>query len=100
MYGLPEQFSDLSPRRQRQIADFILSKSEEIKLEAMDDALRMLFAIPVLVLHDYFGFRTIRLTRFLNAMNTKVKSVNADPDAMAEIVETAQKEAGYVLETI
>lgn len=84
--------SKMTPVRTYTVTDAELKK---IKDEAVDEALRMLLSIPVLVLHDKFGFGKVRLDRFLSGVNTWIKAVHQDEDTMTEVFKTAQAEAGY-----
>ena len=68
---------------------------EKIKEQAMNRALRVLLAMPVVILHDKFGFRRVRQQRFLGYLKTWIRAINMDDGTLAEILEIAQKEVGY-----
>lgn len=64
----------------------------------MNQALQMLLAVPVLVLHDKFGFGRIRLNRFLGYVQTWIRACNEDDNTLLEVYQVAKEEAGYELE--
>lgn len=68
---------------------------DKIKEQAMNRALRVLLAMPVVILHDKFGFGRVRQQRFLGYMKTWIRAINMDDGTLAEILEIAQKEVGY-----
>lgn len=71
---------------------------QRIESKAVDDALRALLAIPVMVLHDKYGFGEVRLGRFMGYVNTWIKAIHEDENTLAELVELAEKEAGFKIE--
>lgn len=71
---------------------------KKIKDDAVTEALKILLAVPVVVLHDKFGFGTVRNGRFLSCVNTWVKACMQDENTLAEVLKVAQEEAGYTLE--
>lgn len=97
---IAKAFPDLSERRQRQIAYYVQSLADTMKQDAIDNAMDMLLAIPVLVLHDKFGFGQERLGRFLSAVRTWITACNEDENTLAEVVKTAQEEAHYEIQMI
>ena len=100
LIDLPEEFHDLSPRRQRQIAGFLEKELRKAQLDFLEQSLDLLFAIPALVLKDKFGFGRERQYRFMSACETWLKAVHDDPNTMSEIVELAKQEVGYTFETV
>lgn len=94
---LPDKFNDLSDRRKRQIVEYLNEMQRQIWLDAVDQCISLMLAIPVVVLRDKFGFGKVRHGRFINACQTWIKAVNNDPKTMQELCEIAQKEAGYEL---
>ena len=68
---------------------------DKIKEQAMNRALRVLLAMPVVILHDKFGFGRVRQQRFLGYLKTWIRAINMDDGTLTEILEIAQKEAGY-----
>lgn len=70
---------------------------KRIKDEAVDEALVLLLAIPVLVLHDKFGFGALRLNRFMEYVNTWIKAIHQDENTLAEVVKAAQEDASFEL---
>ena len=68
---------------------------ERIKEQAMNRALRVLLAMPVVILHDKFGFGRERQQRFLGYLKTWIKAINMDDETLTEILEIAQNEVGY-----
>lgn len=70
----------------------------EMKREAANAAARKAFllfmSIPVMVLHDKFGFGRTRLARFMDYALVWFESVHDNETRLAEIVEIASKECG------
>lgn len=71
-----------------------------IKHEAVDDALQVLLAVPVLVAHDKLGYGPLRARRFASWMQTWVKAIHEDENTLAEIVKLAQELVGYRVEWV
>lgn len=71
---------------------------DQMKHEAMLAATRRAFllfmAIPVMVLHDKFGFGAIRLGRFMHYALIWYKSVHDNETEILEIVKVAEEECG------
>jgi hypothetical protein len=54
----------------------------------------MFMAIPVMVLHDHFGFGVIRLGRLMHYALGWYKSVHDNETEILEIVKVAEEECG------
>ena len=57
----------------------------------------MFLSIPVMVLHDKFGFGKTRLTRFMDYALVWFESVYDNETRLTELVEIASKECGIVV---
>lgn len=90
-----QQGTHIAPPRTYTLTDADIRR---IKSEAVDDALRALLAIPVMVLHDKYGFGELRLSRFMGYVNTWIKAIHEDENTLSELVELAEKEAGFKIE--
>lgn len=69
--------------------------AEKAKQDATNKAIKMLFALPSVVLHDKFGFGQLRLDRFLQYIQTWIKAIDEDPGTLGELMELAETETGY-----
>ena len=54
----------------------------------------MFMSIPIMVLHDKFGFRKVRLTRFMDYALVWFESVNNNETQLRELVKIAEDECG------
>lgn len=66
----------------------------QVKHEAMADAFTILLAIPVLVLHDKFGFGKVRLDRFNHYVLMWLAEIDKGNTTVAEIKDILKREAG------
>lgn len=71
---------------------------EQMKYQAVHDAMRktflMFISIPVMVLHDKFGFGKQRLTKFMDYCLVWYESVRDDETRLQELVKIADEECG------
>lgn len=71
---------------------------EQMKLEAVNTATRraflMFMALPVMVLHDKFGFGKLRLSRFMHYALTWYEAVQNNETRLMELVKIAETECG------
>ena len=71
---------------------------EKMKVDAVNEATRkaflMFLSIPVMVLHDKFGFRKIRLGRFMDYVLIWYESVQNNETRLMELVKIAEDECG------
>lgn len=74
--------------------DQIRQIKREAVNEALDRAFRMLLSIPVMVLHDKFGFGKMRLGRFMDYVLVWYESVQSDETRLAELLKIAEEECG------
>ena len=74
--------------------DQIDQMKHDAVLTATRRAFLMFMAIPVMVLHDKFGFGIIRLGRFMHYALGWYKSVHDNETEILEIVKVAEKECG------
>lgn len=79
---------------------YVLNEDQirQIKMDAVNEAtnkaFRMFLSIPVMVLHDKFGFGKMRLSRFMNYALIWYESVQNDETRLAELVKIAEDECG------
>ena len=74
--------------------DQINQMKHEAVLEATRKAFLMFMAIPVMVLHDHFGFGAVRLGRLMHYALSWYKSVHDNETGILEIVRVAEEECG------
>lgn len=71
---------------------------EAIKRKAVEEAtikvFMMLMSIPVMVLHDKFGFGKTRLARFMEYLLLWYESVQSGETRLMELVKVAEEECG------
>jgi hypothetical protein len=77
---------------------------EKLKRDAANEATRkafvMLMSIPVMVLHDKFGFGVRRLTRFLDYVLIWCESVQNNETNLVELIKIAEDECGIKITTL
>lgn len=75
---------------------------DKMKRDAVNEATRKAFAmflsIPVMVLHDKFGFGKQRLTRFMDYVLVWYESVQAGETPLRELLTVAERECGIRVE--
>lgn len=67
---------------------------DRIQMIAMRNAFKLLLSIPVVVLHDHFGFGQIRLDRFMNYALHWVESVQSGETKITDLMKLAEEESG------
>lgn len=70
---------------------------QELRTEAVDDALRVLAYVPLMVLRDKFGFGKVRLDKFLREFAELVDCVENDYVGFEDMIETIKDETGLVI---
>lgn len=70
---------------------------QELRTEAVDDALRVLAYVPLMVLRDKFGFGKTRLDKFLKEFAELVDCVENDYLGFEDMIETIKDETGLVI---
>ena len=79
---------------------YVLTEDQivEIKRKAVQEAMRKTFllfmSIPVMVLHDKFGFGKLRLGRFMDYAVMWYESVHDNETQLMELVKIAGEECG------
>jgi hypothetical protein len=79
---------------------YVLTEDQirKMKQDAVNEATRkaflMFLSIPVMVLHDKFGFRKVRLSRFMDYVLVWFESVQNDETRLAELVKICEEECG------
>lgn len=79
---------------------YVLSENqiENIKNAAVREAFQMLLSIPLVVLYDKFGFRKVRLDRFLHYALGWVDSIQTGEITLDEMLKICRDEAGIKIE--
>lgn len=70
---------------------------EELRAEAVDDALRVLSYVPLMVLRDKFGFGKVRLDRFLREFAEQVDCIENYFVGFDDMIEAIKDETGLVI---
>lgn len=89
-----------SARQQEKTRTYVLTEDQIIKIkqdaarEATRKAFLMFMSIPVMVLHDKFGFGKTRLTRFMDYALMWFDSVYDNETQLRELVKIAEEECG------
>lgn len=89
-----------SAKQQAKPKTYVLTEDqiEKMKYDAVDEATRkaflMFLAIPVIVLHDKFGFGKQRLGKLMDYMLVWYEAIMHDEVRMMELVKVAEKECG------
>ena len=84
---------------------YVLNEDQIIRLKndavnlATRRAFLMFMSIPIMVLHDKFGFRKVRLSRFMDYALIWFESVQNDETRMMELVKIAEEECGIKINT-
>lgn len=74
--------------------DQIRKLKQEAVTEATRRAFLMFMSIPVMVLHDKFGFRKVRLSRFMDYALVWFESVQNDETRLMDLVKICEVECG------
>ena len=74
--------------------DQITKMKQDAVKEATRKAFFMFMSIPVMVLHDKFGFGKIRLGRFMDYALIWFESVQDNDTSLMELMKIAEKECG------
>ena len=94
-----------SAKQQEKPKTYVLTEDQiaQMKRDAVNEATRkaflMFMAIPVMVLHDKFGFGKIRAGRFMDYALVWFESVHENETGLMELVEIAEKECGICVIT-
>lgn len=76
---------------------YVLTEDQitKIKNDAVSEAILALLTIPVIVLHDKFGFGQIRLDRFTHYCFGWLNSVQSGEVSLSELQKISEAEAGF-----
>ena len=74
--------------------DQIAQIKREAAHEATQKAFTMFLSIPVMVLHDKFGFGKLRLSRFMDYVLIWFESVYGNETQLKELIKVAEQECG------
>lgn len=89
-----------SAKQQEKQRTYVLTEDQinQMKRDAVNEAMRktflMFLSIPVMVLHDKFGFGKQRLSRFMDYALIWFESVKNDETQLMELVGVAENECG------
>ena len=83
MYGLPDEFTDLSERRQRAIIKYVEAQVEEAKKEMFFDTTITTVAVGVKTANELFGFGRKRISRYAKQWQYDLNDFNQDRDTRA-----------------
>lgn len=72
----------------------LMKRKAEVMAKAVHDAFMLFMSIPVMVLHDKFGFGKIRFDRFMNYVLMWYESVQNGEFTIEHIVEIAESVSG------
>ena len=72
----------------------LMKRKSEIMAKAVHDAFMLFMSIPIMVLHDKFGFGKIRFDRFIHYVLVWYESVQSGETAIEHIVEIAESVSG------
>lgn len=79
---------------------------DQLKQEAVDEAalvaFKMFMAVPIMVLHDKFGFGSLRAQRFMDYAMIWYESVQKNETSLKEIMKIAEELTGvqFILDSI
>lgn len=78
---------------------YVLTEEQirQMKVDATEDAFRMLLSIPVTVLHDKFGFDQVDMDKFMHYAFGWVEGVQKNEVTLNELLEICKNEAGITL---
>jgi hypothetical protein len=86
--------------QQQKQKTYVLTEEQiqQMKYQAVHEAMKktflMFLSIPVMVLHDKFGFGEQRLTKFMDYCLVWYESVRDDETRLMELVKVAEEECG------
>jgi hypothetical protein len=89
-----------SARQAEKPKTYVLTEDQinKIKMDAVREATRkaflMFMSIPIMVLHDKFGFGKIRAGRFMDYALVWFESVHDNETGLMELVKIAEEECG------
>ena len=66
----------------------------QLKNDAVAEAVKMLLAIPMLVLHDKFGYDQVELDRFLHYAMSWVTGIQNGEVSIKDVVRLCEEETG------
>ena len=78
---------------------YVLTEDQitKMKNDAVSEAMLALLTIPVVVLHDKFGFGQVRLDRFTHYVYGWLDSVQTGEVAFSELQKICEAEAGFTI---
>ena len=83
--------------KQEKPKTYVLTEDQIVKMknDAVSEAILALLTIPVIVLHDKFGFGQIRLDRFTHYCFGWLNSVQNGEVSFSDLQKIAETEAGF-----
>jgi len=79
------------------IQNYIKQGYEKGRKDSVQMATDFALAVPLLTLHDDFGFGSVRLERFLNKSEKTYEGINEGYLTIQDILNTLEEEVGVVL---
>lgn len=82
--------------RQEKPRTYVLTEDQikKMKSEATEQAFKMLLSMPVVVLHDKFGFDEVQLDEFIHYCTGWADGVQCGDVSLREILQICRDEAG------
>ena len=81
----------------RHLAKYMMSMKDEPHLRAADKAFLLMLGLPVMVLHDKFGFGPVRCERFTDAVLELYDSFEKGYVSLEDIHLTLKEETGITI---
>jgi hypothetical protein len=85
------------------VKTYVLTQDQidQMKADAMAEGFRMCLSIPLMVLHDKFGFGRIRGTRFMDYAMVWYEAVMSGKTSLTEIMKIAEDLTGvkFIMDT-
>lgn len=82
-----------------QIEAYIKQGYEKGRKDSVQMATDFSLAVPMLVLHDEFGFGEKRLFKFYEAFEKLYESINEDYLTIEDILKTLEEETGLIIKS-
>lgn len=86
----------LTPAQTGKLVKSVDRRLSEVREQAVADAIATVMAIPIIVMHDDFGFGKVRLQRFLQRFKAHYDCLG-DTVSLVDLVELAEELAGVRL---
>jgi hypothetical protein len=77
---------------------YLERQADKLKKEGAEQAIDMLYVLPLYVLREQFGFGNVRLVRFIDRFNSIAKQIHENKVPLRTLVEHIEYETGIRLE--